>query len=75
MAFSYRCLIDEAVLKVLKQILNDIKDNGLLGDQSFYISFRTNYEGVVLSSTMKQKYPKEITIVMQHQLKKPKINH
>ena len=70
MAFSYRCLIDDAVLKVLKQILNDIKDNGLLGDQSFYISFRTNYEGVVLSSTMKQKYPKEITIVLQHQFKK-----
>jgi len=69
MAFNYRCLIDEAVLKVLKQILDDVKNNGFLGDQSFYISFRTNHTGVVLSNIMKQKYPKEITIVLQHQFK------
>ena len=69
MVFNYRGLIDEAVLNVLKQILNDIKNKGLLGDQSFYISFRTNFEGVVLSNTMKQKYPKEITIVLQHQFR------
>lgn len=70
MAFNYRYLIDEAVLKVFKQILSDVQDNGLIGDQSFYISFRTNFRGVVLSNTMKQKYPKEITIVLQHQFSK-----
>ena len=73
MAFDYRELIDKSVLDVLKQILIDIQNNGLSGNQSFYISFRTNFEGVILSKTVKQRYPKEITIVLQHQFKRLKV--
>ena len=73
MTFDYRYLIDKSVLDVLKRILADIQSSGIVGDQSFYISFRTDAGGVVLSKTVKQKYPKEITIVLQHQFKQLKV--
>jgi hypothetical protein len=73
MLFDYQYLIDKSVLNVLKQILNYIQNNGLSDDQSFYISFLTNSKGVILSKTVKQKYSKEITIVLQHQFKDLKV--
>ncbi len=69
MAFDYRHLIDKSVLDILKKILKDIQNNGISDDRSLYISFRTNDQGVILSESVKQKYPKEITIILQHQFK------
>lgn len=69
MAFDYRHLIDKSVLDILKKILKDIQNNGISDDRSLYISFRTNDQGVILSKSVKQKYPKEITIILQHQFK------
>jgi hypothetical protein len=69
MTFDYRHLIDKSVLDILKKILEDIQSNGISDDRSIYISFRTNAQGVVLSKPVKQKYPKEITIILQHQFK------
>lgn len=69
MAFDYRHLIDKSVLDILKKILRDIQENGISDDRSIYISFLTNAHGVVLSKPVKQKYPKEITIILQHQFK------
>lgn len=69
MTFDYRHLIDKSVLDILKKILKDIQSNGISDDRSIYISFRTNAQGVVLSKPVKQKYPKEITIILQHQFK------
>jgi hypothetical protein len=73
MAFDYRYLIDRSVLDVLKQILTDIQNNGLIGDQSFYISFCTDFEGVILSKPVAQRYPREITIVLQHQFRRLRV--
>lgn len=69
MAFDYQSLIDEAMLGVVRNILLEVRDKGLKGDQSFYISFLTNFKGVVLSKAVKNKHPQEITIVLQHQFK------
>ena len=74
MTFDYRPLIDKAILNVLKQILTDVEQNGLFGDQSFYISFPTNAKGVMLSKAIRQKYPQEITIVLQHQFRNLKVS-
>lgn len=69
MAFDYQSLIDEAMLSVVKNILLEVRDKGLQGDQSFYISFLTNFDGVALSKAVKNKHPQEITIVLQHQFR------
>lgn len=69
MAFDYQSLIDEAMLGVVKKILIEIEIKGIRDDQSFYLSFRTNFPGVILSDKVKVKYPKEITIILQHQFR------
>lgn len=64
---SYQELLDEAMLGIVRKVLSNVEQYGLDGDQSFYISFRTDYPGVILSNHVKSKYPKEITIVLQYQ--------
>jgi hypothetical protein len=69
MAVDYQTLLDKAMLGIVKTILIQVQEEGLKDDQYFYISFRTDFPGVILSGHVKQRYPKEITIVLQHQFK------
>jgi uncharacterized protein len=56
----------EAMRGVLKRVLIDVAKSGLPGDHHFYISFKTTEPGVSLSSRLMEKYPDEMTIVLQH---------
>lgn len=67
MTFNYRYLINKSLLNALKEILMDIQLNGIPDGQSIYISFLTKEHGIVLSDSVKQRYPEEITIVLQYQ--------
>jgi len=67
MTIDYQLLIDEAMLGIVRKILINTQNNGLDADQCFYISFRTDYPEVVLSKHVKNRYPKEITIILQYQ--------
>ena len=69
MSIDYQLLIDEAMLSIVRKVLISICETGLIGEQSFYISFKTDDPEVVLSRNMRNKYPKEITIVLQYQFK------
>ncbi len=64
---DYAKLIDEAMHYVVRRVLQETVINGLPGDHHFFISFRTNAEGVMISDALKNKYPEEMTIVIQHQ--------
>jgi hypothetical protein len=63
----YDILTQDALRGVVRTVLLDAAQKGLPGDHHFYISFATRAEGVQLSSRMLEQYPKEITIVLQHQ--------
>ena len=63
----YDILTQEAMLGVVKKILTETARAGLQGEHHFFISFLTNYPGVRLSSRMRERYPDEMTIVVQHQ--------
>lgn len=69
MAIDYQILIDEAMLDIVKKVLKQVQHEGLEDEQSFYISFRTDFPEVILSKSIKARYPKEITIVLQYQYK------
>jgi uncharacterized protein len=71
---SYQDLLDEAMLGIVKKVLQHVQTHGLDNDQSFYISFCTDFPGVVLSKPVKAKYPKEITIVLQYQFRDLKVH-
>ncbi|MBM3517170.1 MAG: hypothetical protein FJX56_04650 [Alphaproteobacteria bacterium] len=59
--------VDAALRGVVRDALAYVVDHGLSGQHHFYISFRTDSAGVVLPSHLRQRYPEEMTIVLQHQ--------
>lgn len=63
----YDLLAQEALRSVVRRVLLDVAKDGLPGDHHFYISFDTRASGVRLSQRMREKYPEEMTIVLQHQ--------
>lgn len=63
----YDLLAQEALRGVVRRVLVDAARDGLPGDHHFYISFDTRAPGVRLSHRMREKYPEEMTIVLQHQ--------
>ena len=44
----------------------DVSKNGLPGDHHFYITFDMQNQGVETSSSVKEQYPDEMTIVIQN---------
>jgi hypothetical protein len=52
---------------VVRDVLRRISSLGLPGEHHFYISFSTVHPDVKISEQLRSKYPKEITIVLQHQ--------
>ncbi|MFG1348486.1 SspB family protein [Xanthobacter autotrophicus] len=63
----YDLLAQEALRSVVRRVLLDVAKTGLPGEHHFYISFDTRAPGVRLSPRMLEKYPEEMTIVLQHQ--------
>ncbi|MDQ0471482.1 SspB family protein [Labrys wisconsinensis] len=63
----YDLLTQDALRGVVKRVLVDAAREGLPGEHHFYISFKTQYPGVKISNRLAEKYPDEITIVLQHQ--------
>lgn len=63
----YDLLVQDALKGVVRKVLGDAARDGLSGDHHFYVSFRTDFPGVRLSARMREKYPQEMTIVLQHQ--------
>ncbi|GAA0774074.1 SspB family protein [Roseibium denhamense] len=63
----YDILIQDALRGAVKKILAEVGRTGLPGDHHFYIAFDTNAPGVRISPRLKERYPQEMTIVLQHQ--------
>ncbi len=47
--------------------MSDAAKKGLPGEHHFFITFDTKAPGVRLSARMREQYPEEMTIVLQHQ--------
>lgn len=63
---DYETLAQNAMRGVIRTVLQRAAKFGLPGDHHFYISFDTQAPGVALSKRLKEKYPVEMTIVLQH---------
>ena len=64
---DYQKILNQNMLNVLKDILNNIKENGLNNNNHLYITFLTNHKNVELPNWIKQKYPEEMTIIIQYE--------
>lgn len=63
----YDVLVSDALRGVVRQVLTEIASTGLPGEHHFYITIDTRLPGVRISSALRQRFPEEMTIVLQHQ--------
>jgi hypothetical protein len=63
----YDLLVQEALRRVVRLALLRVARTGLPGDHHFFIAINNKHEDVKLSERLRQKYPNEMTIVLQHQ--------
>lgn len=63
----YDLLVQDALKGVVRRVLTDAVRDGLPGDHHFYVSFRTDRPGVKISARLRERYPQDMTIVLQHQ--------
>jgi uncharacterized protein len=63
----YDILVQDALRGMVRDVLADAARKGLTGDHHFFITFDTTAEGVRLSDRLREQYPEEMSIVLQHQ--------
>jgi hypothetical protein len=64
---GYDRIVERQLRGVAREVLVQVATKGLPGDHHFYITFRTDHAGVSIGPGLKAQFPKEITIVLQHQ--------
>jgi hypothetical protein len=60
-------LVEQALRGVVREALRKVARDGLPGNHHFYITCRTGAEGVELPPFLRERFPEEITLVLQHQ--------
>ncbi|MEM6811714.1 MAG: ClpXP protease specificity-enhancing factor SspB [Pseudomonadota bacterium] len=64
----YDRMVESALRGVVQEAIEEIIEyGGLPGDHHFYITFMTDYPGVKIPDYLKDRYPGEMTIVLQFQ--------
>lgn len=63
----YDILAQDALRGVVKKVLTEVSNTGLPGEHHFYVTFNTQAAGVRISPRLLEKYPTDMTIVLQHQ--------
>ena len=63
----YDILAQEALRGVMRKVLAEVARTGLPGNHHFFITFMTGAPGVRISSRLRERYPEQMTIVIQFQ--------
>jgi hypothetical protein len=63
----YDILVQEALRAVMRKVLTEVARTGLPGNHHFFITFMTDAPGVRISSRLQERYPEQMTIVIQYQ--------
>ena len=63
----YDLWIEEALRTVIRRTLKYAVSEGLPGEHHFYITFRTDDDGVVIPDYLRAAHPQEMTIVLQYE--------
>ncbi len=71
---NYQKILDQNMINVFRDVLIEIRDNGLSSNNHIYITFITNHKKVELPKWIKEKYPEEMTIIIQYEYYDLKVN-
>lgn len=64
---NYDKLIEKSLKQVVIEALKIAEQQGLPGENHFYITFKTDHPETVIPRDLKIQYPESMTIVLQHQ--------
>ena len=64
---QYDRLVERALKNVVREALGYVAEYGLPGTHHLYVTFRTDHSGVSMPDELREKYPLEMTIVLQYQ--------
>lgn len=70
----YDTWLEDAHRGVVLQALDYLCQHGLPGEHHFYMTFLTHAPGVDIPVRLKERYPEEMTIVLQHQFLNPTVD-
>jgi hypothetical protein len=63
----YDLLVQDALRSVVRKVVSEAARSGLPGEHHFNIAFKTQAPGVVIPPAMRQRYPDEMAIILQHE--------
>lgn len=64
----YDRMVESALRGVVREAIEEVIEDGELpGDHHFYITFMTDFAGVKIPAYLRDRYPGEMTIVLQYQ--------
>ena len=64
---DYGRLVENALRTVVRDVLERLGREGAPSPHHFYITFRTHHPGVSIPEFLRDRYPTDMTIVLQHQ--------
>ncbi len=65
-SIAYGRLMHSAMRGLIQTVLEGVAETGLPGDHHFFITFDTRHEDVGIADWLRDRYPEEMTIVIQH---------
>ena len=65
-SIDYGTLMHRAMRGLIQTVLADVAEHGLPGAHHFFITFDTTHPDVALADWLRERYPSEMTVVLQH---------
>ena len=72
---DYDELVEKSLRSVVYYALKIVEQQGLPGENHFYITFKTKFPGTIISKNLQIQYPDTMTIVLQNQFENLIVRH
>jgi uncharacterized protein len=73
-SIDYGNLMHRAMRGLIREVLDGIAEHGLPGNHHFFITFDTTHPDAELADWLSDRYPTEMTVVMQHWFEKLEVD-
>ncbi len=65
-SIDYGGMMHDAMRGLIRRVLSGVAEGGLPGEHHFFITFDTRHPDVAIADWLRERYPEEMTIVLQH---------
>jgi hypothetical protein len=73
-SIDYGNLMHRAMRGLIQSVLTEVAEHGLPGAHHFFITFDTTHPDVQIADWLKERYPTEMTVVIQHWFENLSVN-